>query len=155
MSYQYKVESLPLEWSTASTSTPSYYEQYDPTWTTSLDMMQDPCADLDYWREVCNEAEPSETVSDSCVQVSWDQFEADMQSPLSFTSNNQSPTTDSNSMSDYNTTFAGTSKFQTYVVKLSRNSTTGSEDGSTGEVDDESRIKVSIIDKRPTQPSKD
>lgn len=68
-----------------------------------------------------------------------------MQSPLTLTSDNQSPTTDSNSTSEYSTTFAGSSSFQTSVPKLSRNSTTGSEDGSSVEVNDESKIKVSSV----------
>ena len=53
MTYQYPAESLPLQWNSASISTPSYYEQFDPTWAT-----QDPCADLDYWREASSPSEP-------------------------------------------------------------------------------------------------
>lgn len=85
------------------------------------------------------------TNSDWFVQVSWDHFDADMQSPLSVTSNTQSPITDSNSMSDYSTTFAGSSTFHAFVPKASRNSTTGSEDGSNVDVDNDSKIKVSSM----------
>jgi len=52
MSYPYPAESLPVQWNSASTVPASYFEQYDSTWATSLDGMEDPYADLDYWREV-------------------------------------------------------------------------------------------------------